>query len=126
MSSLASATKCNPKMGLAWEYMGFALQKTASGTKDFSAKVRNYEKAIAAYDQALSHDPRVFYRRLAHLGLAASYSELDRPEEAKGEIAQVLKLNPQFSLERMRQRWPYQEEADLERVLAALRKAGLK
>jgi adenylate cyclase len=58
--------------------------------------------------------------------LAASYSELGREEEARAEIAEVVKMNPQFSLEGMRQRWPYKDPADLERYLAALRKAGLK
>ncbi len=62
----------------------------------------------------------------AHLGLAVSYSELGRGEEARAEIAEVLKIHPQFSLEGMRQRWPYKDPTDLERSLAALRKAGLK
>jgi hypothetical protein len=58
--------------------------------------------------------------------LAASYCELGREEEARGEIAKVLNLNPQYSLEGIQQRWPSQDAADLERVLAVLRKAGLK
>jgi hypothetical protein len=65
-------------------------------------------------------------RLLPHLGLAASYSELGREEEARAEIAEVLKLNPQFSLAGIRQRWPYKEPADLERLLTALGKAGLQ
>jgi ABC-type nitrate/sulfonate/bicarbonate transport system substrate-binding protein len=46
--------------------------------------------------------------------------------EARAEIAEVLKLNPQFSLAGMRQHWPYKDPADLERFLVALRKAGLE
>ena len=93
---------------------------------DASYLTGRYEEAIAAYTHVLSHRPSVAQRRVAHLGLAASYSELGRADEAKAEIAAVLNINPQFSLAGIRQRWPYQDAADLERFLAALRKAGLK
>ena len=84
-----------------------------------------YEEAIAAYDQVLSHKRSPFLKQVGHLGLAASYSELGRAEEARAEIATVLKINPQFSLAGIRQRWPYKDPTDLERLLTALRKAGL-
>jgi hypothetical protein len=51
-------------------------------------------------------------------------SELAREEEARA--AEVLRINPQFSLEALQQRLPYKDPAELERHLAALRKAGLK
>jgi tetratricopeptide (TPR) repeat protein len=85
-----------------------------------------YEEAIGACQQALTHKPDWSVRLLSHLRLAASYSELGREEEARAEIAEVLKLNPQFSLEGIRQRWPYKDPADLERYVSALRKAGLE
>jgi adenylate cyclase len=62
----------------------------------------------------------------AHLTLAAVYSELGRAAEARAEAAEVLRINPQFSLEVHRQREPIKDPALLERQLAALRKAGLK
>jgi adenylate cyclase len=62
----------------------------------------------------------------AHVLLAAVYSEVGREPEARAEAAEVLRLNPQYSLEVMRQRWPAKDPAQLERLLAALRKAGLK
>ena len=58
--------------------------------------------------------------------MAAVYSELGRKAEARAEAAEVLRLNPQFSLEVHRQREPVKDPARLERHLAALRKAGLK
>ena len=61
-----------------------------------------------------------------HLFLAAVYSELGREAEARVEAAEVLRLNPQFSLEVHKQREPIKDPAVLERRLAALRKAGLK
>jgi adenylate cyclase len=62
----------------------------------------------------------------AHLNLAACYAELDRLEEARSEMAEVLRVNPYASLEVFKQIAPYQNPADLERFLDALRKAGLK
>jgi class 3 adenylate cyclase len=45
----------------------------------------------------------------------------------RAEIAEVLKINARFSLAGIRQRWPYKDPTDLERLLAAaLRKAGLE
>jgi adenylate cyclase len=46
--------------------------------------------------------------------------------QARAEIATAQKLTPSLSLETARQTWPYKNPADLERILAALRKAGLK
>jgi len=81
------------------------------------------EEAIAPLKQYLSHYPNILG---AHLTLAAVYSELGREAEARTEAAEVLRLNPQFSLEVHKQRVPIKEQATLERHLAALRKAGLK
>jgi len=54
------------------------------------------------------------------------YSELGQAAEARAEAAEVLRLNPQFSLAVHRQRLPIKDPAVLERHLAALRKAGMK
>jgi adenylate cyclase len=61
-----------------------------------------------------------------HAGLATIYSELGREEEARAEAAEVLRINPKYSLEVWRQRFLYKDPAVLECMLAALRKAGLK
>jgi len=62
----------------------------------------------------------------AHLELAAVYSELGREAEAQAEAAEVRRLNPHFSLEVDRQRAPIKDPVTLERLLTALRQAGLK
>ena len=62
----------------------------------------------------------------AHLTLTAVYSEVGRDAAARAEAAEVLRLNPQFSLEVHKQREPIKDPALLERQLAALRKAGLQ
>lgn len=62
----------------------------------------------------------------AHWNLTVIYSELGRLEEARAELAEVLRLQPAMSLEWVRQNLPYKDPVVLERQLAALRKAGLK
>jgi adenylate cyclase len=81
------------------------------------------EEAIAPLKHYLIHYPNILG---AHLTLAAVYSELGREAEAQAEAAEVLRINPKFSLEVHRQRVPIKDPAMLERQLAALRKAGLK
>jgi len=53
-------------------------------------------------------------------------NELGREEEARAEVAEAVKLNPQYSLESVKERHPYKDPVALERVLDGLRKAGLK
>jgi len=82
-----------------------------------------HEEAIAPLKQYLSRYPNVLG---PHLDLAAVYSELGREAEARAEAAEVLRINPKFSLEIHKERVPIKDPATLERQLAALRKAGLK
>ena len=81
------------------------------------------EEAIAPLKQFLTHYPNLLG---GHLALAAVYSELGKETEAKAEAAEVLRINPKFSLEVHKERVPIKDPALLERVFAALRKAGLK
>jgi adenylate cyclase len=82
-----------------------------------------HNKVMAAYKKALTRNPNLLP---AHLGLATIYSELGREEEARAEAAEVLRLNPKYSLEVLRQMTPFKDPAVIERMVAALRKAGLK
>jgi adenylate cyclase len=83
----------------------------------------HYEEARAPLQRYLSRYPNFLP---AHLILAAVYSELGQVTEARAEAAEVLRINPKFSLEVHKQRMPIKDPAVLERHLAALRKAGLK
>src|SRR5262245_18119195 len=82
-----------------------------------------YEEAIAAFTSALTRNPALLP---VHVNLAVIYSELGREEEARAEAAEVLRLNPKYSLEVLRQINPFKDPAVNERMIAALRKAGLK
>jgi adenylate cyclase len=81
--------------------------------------MERYEEAVAALKRVLIRSP---YHIGAHLVLATIYSEIDREEEARPHVAEALRVNPQLSIEDLRQRLP----ALPERAIDALRKAGLK
>jgi tetratricopeptide (TPR) repeat protein len=81
------------------------------------------EEAIAPLKQYLTRYPNILGARLT---LAAVYSELGKESEARAEAAEVLRLNPKFSLEVHKERAPIKDPAVLERHLAALRQTGLK
>ena len=83
-----------------------------------------YEEAIAVGKQALAITPTYIP---AHVTLAVCYVELGREEEARAEAAEVLRLNPNYSLEESwRPIQPFKDPAVLERFFSAARKAGLK
>lgn len=81
------------------------------------------EEAIAPLRQYATRYPNILG---AHLILAAVYSELGREAEARAEAAEMLRINPKFSLEVHKERVPIKDPAMLERHIVALRKAGLK
>ena len=82
-----------------------------------------YEEAISAYKKCIYKQPTFLF---AHLGLAASYVLLGQEEKAHAEAAEVLKIDPEFSLERYAKTYPLKNKADLDRYVGALRNAGLK
>jgi adenylate cyclase len=63
---------------------------------------------------------------MSYVVLASTYNMAGREKEAREAAAEVLKINPKFSLERLENIHPYKDLADKERYFSALRKAGLK
>jgi adenylate cyclase len=82
-----------------------------------------YEEAIKEYKKALHRAPD---SAMPHVGLAATYSLMGREKEAQDEAAEVLRIDPKFSLEHFAKSLLYKNQADLDRRIGALRKAGLK
>jgi len=82
-----------------------------------------YEEAIATYKKVLQlYGPD---HLMAHLDLAITYVFMDRENEARAEGAEVLRIDPKFSLERFIKGLPF-DQSRKDRVADALRKAGLK
>ncbi len=74
-----------------------------------------HEEAIAALKRLLTRNP---HHPRAHFFLAMVYSEVGRKEEARAEIAAC---GPAYSLERVRDKIPYRDQALIERWMATLR-----
>jgi len=80
-----------------------------------------YQEAIDAFMKGLASNPSSERLRV---WLAASYARAGREDDARWEAEQVLAQNPGFSLDRIKQAFPFKDPADLERFLGALRIAG--
>jgi TolB-like protein/DNA-binding winged helix-turn-helix (wHTH) protein/Tfp pilus assembly protein PilF len=61
-----------------------------------------------------------------HLLLVVDYTELGREDEARAEAAEVLRISPDYSVDRWMQHSPQKDQAFLKRLIADMRKAGLK
>ncbi len=81
-----------------------------------------YEDAIPEFKKALHHSPNSLF---ALTELAATYILLGREEEARTIAEQLLTMNPKFSLEGFPKKLPFKNQAEIERLIDALRKAGL-
>ena len=85
--------------------------------------VGNYEEAISVYKRAIEISPNDVF---SHAGAAAVYALWERDEEAKAEAAEVLRIDPKFTLDSFRKGQLYKNPQDLARLIDAMRKAGLK
>ena len=82
-----------------------------------------YEEAIATYGKVLQiYGPD---HLLAHLELAITYALMDHEKENRIEGAEVLRIDPKFSLERYIKVLPF-DQSKKDRIADALCKAGLK
>jgi adenylate cyclase len=83
-----------------------------------------YEEGVVACKKAVDSQPNSI---LSHINLTFAYSVSGREEEARTTAAQVLRLDPKFSVDHFAKRaLKFKNQADTERFVAALRKAGLK
>ena len=82
-----------------------------------------YDEAIAVYQKAIQLSPK---NLIAHLGLTCAYSLSGRDKEASVHAAEVLRISPDFSLDRFAEKLPFKNQAEKDRYINALRKAGLK
>jgi adenylate cyclase len=110
---LEKAVRLNP-FGSAnfYHHLGVSYRETGQ-----------YDKAIAVYKRALQIAPNDVF---AYLGLASSNMYAGREDEARAAAAEVLRIDPNFSLERFSVANPMKDPAKKERWISSLRKAGLK
>jgi adenylate cyclase len=91
-------------LGLSYAYMG------------------QYEEAIPWCEKAVRQAPNSLLDRMM---MTVVYSLSGRDEEARAEAAEVLRIQPKFTLEKFKKKLTYKREEDTEKFISALRKAGL-
>jgi len=84
--------------------------------------IGRYEEAIVQLKKAINLTPDSLY---PHTALAATYSLSGRDKEARAEVSEVLRIQPKISLKRLAKQVAYKNQADIDRLINALRKAGL-
>ena len=86
--------------------------------------VGRFEEAVLAYKKALQRAPD---SSGPHVNLVVTYSLMGREKEARAEAAEVLRINPKFSVDTYEKRvMTYKDQSENDKVVDALRKAGLK
>jgi adenylate cyclase len=113
----------------AVKYLEFAVRlnplPTASSLNFLAVAYRDsgkYEKAIEASKKALQREPNY---QFPYIHMTVSYIRLGREEEARAAAAEILRINPSFSLDRYAKILPFTKPV-ADRVVEDLRKAGLK
>ena len=82
-----------------------------------------YDQAIAALKQRLERNPDA---ESAYALLAVCYGHLDRIAEGREALAALMRINPDFSIERRRRILPFRNPADFEFRVEGMRKVGLE
>lgn len=82
-----------------------------------------YAKAIEAFQSANERNANYVTN---HLWMAATYAQLDRPEDAAWEVDQILTLEPDFSLSHWMDTRPLKKKEHRDHLLEGLYKAGIK
>lgn len=82
-----------------------------------------YRKAIEVYEKILERYPDNLFARI---WLTATYNTSGREEEARQQAEELIRLDPTFSVEQYAETVPIKDTVIVERLVADLRKAGLK
>jgi TolB-like protein/class 3 adenylate cyclase len=106
-------------MELDPHYPDIALQFLA----DARFSLGDYRLAVDALERRLK---RNLESESAFALLASCYGWLGRPEEARKAWDEVMRIKPDYSIERRRQVQPFRRAEDFEQRVEGLRRAGLK
>jgi adenylate cyclase len=113
VAMIEKAIRHNPMPPSSWfVFLGSALSNAG-----------RYDEAVTASRKAVELSPNNIFAQLA---LVLSCNLGSRDEEAHSAAAEVLRLQPNFSVDNFAKRMPYKDPADTQRIVKAWRKAGLK
>jgi adenylate cyclase len=106
------ATRLNP-LGPALFYIDYGIALRDTG---------RIEDGIRALKKAIEHAPNYIS---AHVHLAAAYAMIGRDQQAQAEVAEVLRIDPGYSVERFAKMTVLRGQERVNAIEQALRKAGL-
>ncbi len=109
---LRQALRLNPLFPMEYHQLGINFRETG-----------RYEEGIVAEKKALQLAPNYL---LAHIALVTLYSYAGREAEARAAAADLQRIDPSFSLIRYAKEMPWKEGPRRDRIIDALRQAGLK
>jgi len=85
--------------------------------------LKEYSEALPALRECTSRAPDM---SIGHVWLAANLARLDQLDEARGEAAEVLRIDPNYTIDGTQRRLAlFKRPEDVEHLLDGLRKAGL-
>jgi hypothetical protein len=84
--------------------------------------LKRYGEAVRLLRECASRLPN---QQWPHVWLAGAYAQSGQLEEAKAAAAEVLRINPGFTIESYKRLAVHKDPKDVERRLDGLRKAGL-
>lgn len=84
--------------------------------------LRCYEEAVRLLRECTS---RLSNLQWPHYWLASAYAQLGQLEEARKETAEVLRIDPRFTIEKFKRLAVFKNPKDAEHLIDGLRKAGL-
>ena len=99
------------------------VEKQTSPEKDEPQKE---ETAKYVYNPAGKTDPFISFLSKPGSGGHGGDNLSGRDDEAYAEAAEVMRIDPKFSLAYLEKQLPYKDPADTQLVIGSLRKAGLK
>jgi len=82
-----------------------------------------FEEAVSAFKKLIEREPNHIF---AHIQLAVTYTLMGREKEARAEAAEVLRINPKFSVDYHARLLPFKDQSETDKIINACRKAGLK
>jgi adenylate cyclase len=108
------AIRVSPSVWYSYNYFALALRMTG-----------RFEEAVSQYKKAIQLSPDSIG---PHVGLAVTYILMGSEKEARAEAAEVLRINPKFSVGRRKKiiGAVFKDQSETDKVVDALRKAGLK
>lgn len=113
ISLLQRAIRLNPLGGPFYHHqLGNALLWTG-----------RFGEAVSEFKKVIQRAPDHLY---AHAQLAATYSMMGREEEARSEVAEVVRINPKYTLDFFVKTSILKDRSKIDDMVGALRKAGLK